>query len=119
MASRERSLDKLDPKFRPFVDKFLVECRKQQLYVTVIETLRSEAQHQADLKNKVSWIKHSLHQDGLAMDVVPNDLLKEKGWGPDSPLWEKMGKIGEAVGMTWGGRWKQKDLDHFEYKGSK
>lgn len=119
MGTRERSLDKLDPKFRPYVEKLLQACRKAQLYITVIETLRTEAQHQEDLKNKISWVKHSKHQDGLAVDIAPNDLLKEKGWAPDSPLWEKLGELGESVGMTWGGRWKQKDLDHFEYKGDK
>lgn len=32
-----------------------------------------------------------------------------------SPLWWRLGKIGEECGMRWGGRWKTLlDLTHFE-----
>lgn len=41
----------------------------------------------------------------LKADVNDNDLND----------WEEMGKIGEACGLKWGGRWKQSpDRPHFE-----
>jgi hypothetical protein len=34
----------------------------------------------------------------------------------DKALYAQMGKIGEELGMTWGGRWKVRDCPHFEVK---
>ena len=81
----------------------------------IIDTLRTPAEHAANLAHGVSWTQHSKHLDGDAIDVCPAALLAVKGWAPDSPLWERVGVIGEALGLRWGGRWQQKDLGHFEY----
>ena len=52
----------------------------------------------------------SYHQYRAAFDIAfkgnvpyPNDFAK----------WEKVGKIGESLGLIWGGRFN--DLPHFEY----
>ena len=54
--------------------------------------------------------------DGLAIDVCPKELINTPGWVPDSPVWETVGEIGEALGLRWGGRWKQRDMVHFEMR---
>ena len=36
-------------------------------------------------------------------------------WDATDPVWQKLGAIGEALGLRWGGRWKQADMGHFEY----
>ena len=53
----------------------------------------------------------SYHNFGLAIDVV--EIVNNKAvW--KNPNWPKIGKIGESLGFTWGGRWKMKDLPHFQ-----
>lgn len=118
---RDRKLDDLVEPFRTKIFEFLARCTENNIPVIVIETLRSEAQHQADLASGHSWIKRSKHQDGLAVDICPYQEYQENGpdkldWNAESPLWLKLGLIGENLGLLWGGRWQQKDLGHFEYK---
>jgi len=63
----------------------------------------------------------SLHQYGLAFDVAPIDPRARDGLGAvlwpfpnDSALWLRLGAIGEALGLVWGGRFEEPDLPHFE-----
>jgi peptidoglycan L-alanyl-D-glutamate endopeptidase CwlK len=53
------------------------------------------------------------HGNGTAADVVP--LRNGKPWwvAPVS-VWEEIGKIGEELGLVWGGRWKTRDFPHFQ-----
>jgi len=37
-------------------------------------------------------------------------------WDPGHP-WVLAGVVGEYLGLTWGGRWRQADLGHLEYNG--
>ena len=56
----------------------------------------------------------SNHMSGKACDFVPCKDGKI-WWGAPEPVWERMGEIGEANGLKWGGRWKDfKDSPHFE-----
>lgn len=59
----------------------------------------------------VTWTRRSRHLSGRAYDLT---LFR---WG--QPVWESpaylvAGKIGESLGLTWGGRWKVPDKPHFE-----
>lgn len=110
-----RKLEDLDARFEPIARQLLTEAAAAGIGLTIIETLRTEAEHQRNLANGVSWTKRSRHIDGLAIDVCPTDLLAVKGWSPDDPRWDKIGNIGESLGLRWGGRWKQRDMGHFEY----
>lgn len=61
----------------------------------------------------VTWTRRSKHTTGRAWD------LGFTGYHPDdvpADWWAIAGQIGEAVGFTWGGRWRGKKLDrpHFE-----
>ena len=66
----------------------------------------------------------SVHQYGRAIDVAfwwDKNLdgkiqAGEVGWEGD---WDKVGMIGETLGMVWGGRWpgKKHDRPHFQYCG--
>lgn len=109
-------MNQLDPRFKPLAEKLLENARAAGIDVVVIETRRTEAQHEEDVKNGVSWVKRSKHQDGLAIDIAPHCLMTQKNWAPASPLWVTLGSIGEALGLRWGGRWRQKDMGHFEYQ---
>lgn len=62
----------------------------------------------------------SYHNYGLAFDVA---FVSGKRiiWGNEDLNtnrindWEEIGKLGEQLGLEWGGRWRFKDLPHFQY----
>ena len=107
-------LDDLDPHFLPAAMELLARLVEARIHVRIIDTLRTPAEHARNLAAGVSWTDRSKHLDGKAIDLCPVELLSVKGWAPGSPLWQRMGEIGEAVGLRWGGRWEQRDLGHFE-----
>ncbi len=84
--------------------------------VTVIETLRTPEQQAMNVKHGVSWTLHSKHLTGDAIDIAPSEVLLLKNWAPLHPHWERLGEIGESLGLEWGGRWKQRDCPHFQIK---
>lgn len=57
----------------------------------------------------------SWHNHGMAFDVVPlkNGL---PDWDASPVTWEAIGKLGESLGLEWGGRWKMRDLGHFQLR---
>lgn len=53
----------------------------------------------------------SWHNYGMAFDAIP--LLNGQKQPQNKELWEKFGTQVEAIGLTWGGRWKNfVDLAH-------
>jgi|WetSurSiteA1Bulk_404760.scaffolds.fasta_scaffold02632_8 peptidoglycan LD-endopeptidase CwlK len=68
----------------------------------------------------VTWTQHSRHTQRDAFDIA----LLNKGtahWDTKEDLNEnsipdytEAGLIGESVGLVWGGRWKNRDLPHFQ-----
>lgn len=111
-----RDLALLSDRFRPYADRLLAGAAAAGIPVTVIETLRSAAQQEINLARGVSWTRHSLHLTGDAIDIAPTAYLTVKNWFPDGPLWEQLMQIAENLGMECGGRWRQKDCPHFQYK---
>ena len=70
-----------------------------------------------EAQTPVTWTLKSRHLDGLAVDLAPSRDGKTIWWAPaDSPVWTRMGLIGQSFGLEWGGKWpqKQKDCPHFE-----
>ena len=60
---------------------------------------------------------YSWHNFGLAFDVA---ILKNgrPTWPEDEALWQKIGALGKAQGLAWGGDFKSiKDRPHFEWTG--
>lgn len=119
---RETRLDKLDSRIRPLAEALIENARAAGIALRVINTLRTTEEHQLDLFNGVSWTNNSLHlpqpPDGLslAIDVCPLVYVTMKNWNPSGPYWLEIGEMGEALGLRWGGRWKQRDLGHFELR---
>lgn len=55
----------------------------------------------------------SYHNYGLAFDVAILDKAGKLTW--KSPRWEEIGKLGERIGLVWGGRFTGiADYGHFE-----
>lgn len=115
-----RALDDLDARFRPFAYALLAKLVEAGIPVLIVDTLRTASEHADNLARGVSWTKHSKHLDGLAIDLAPYEQFMLHGpdkllWDGADPIWTRIGVVGESLGLRWGGRWRQKDLGHFEY----
>lgn len=118
-----RRLDDLAPQFKPLAIELLARLVEAGICVRIVDTLRTEEEHRANLLKGVSWVKRSKHLDGLAIDICPYEVWQSSGanklnWDADHPIWQRIGEIGEALGLRWGGRWKQRDMGHFELHAS-
>ena len=115
-----RSLDDLDPRFRPIAFELLARLTEQGVVVMIVDTLRTQAEHEHNLATGHSWVQHSKHLDGLAIDLCPYEMYYQHGarkldWDVDNPAWETIAKVGERLGLRSGFRWKVKDCGHLEY----
>jgi peptidoglycan L-alanyl-D-glutamate endopeptidase CwlK len=115
-----RRLDDLSPRFRPLAFQLLARTVEAGIPVVIVDTLRTAAEHQANLAKGVSWTARSRHLDGDAIDICPYATWDAAGpdklnWNVNDPAWKRLGEIGESLGLRWGGRWRQRDLGHFEY----
>jgi peptidoglycan LD-endopeptidase CwlK len=121
-----RKLDDLSPKFKPKAIELLARCVEAGIPTMIIDTLRMKEEQAENIRKGVSWTMKSNHLADLdgksnAIDVCPYDVYQVHGpdkllWDGNDPVWAKIGAIGEALGLTWGGRWAKRDLGHFEWK---
>ena len=129
-----RSLADLQPTVRAMATELLARAAAAGIPLTVTFTLRDMAT-QAALYARGRTCPgcivtdaragYSFHNYGLAVDVVPTELLALPGWG-DTPshqartdaLWARVGAIGKALGFRWGGEFPHiRDRPHFEWSG--
>lgn len=88
--------------------------------LTVYETIRTPELQEHYIEIGVSWTARSKHLPqpprglSLAFDAAPSEYLRLKAWNPHGPLWLAYGEAGEALGLAWGGRWKQRDKPHLQ-----
>lgn len=115
-----RRLADLSERFRPIACQLLACCVEAGIPVVIVDTLRTPAEQAANVAKGVSWTTHSKHLTGDAIDICPYSTWDAHGpdklnWDVSDPVWTKLGTLGEALGLRWGGRWKVKDMGHFEY----
>jgi peptidoglycan L-alanyl-D-glutamate endopeptidase CwlK len=130
-----RRLEDLHPRVRGMAERLLTDAKAAGIPLTVTFTLRSmetQAALYAQGRTKPGKIVtnaragYSFHNFGLALDVVPTELLKLPNWGDTKAhqkrtdeLWRQIGAIGKAIGFRWGGDFKSiKDRPHFEWSGT-
>lgn len=117
-----RGLELLKPRVRALAEKLLAECKSKMIDVIITDTYRT-GKEQNDLykigrsrKGNIvtnSKAGHSFHNYGLAFDFCP---VKSGKLAWDRSLAKKIGKIGESIGLEWGGSWRNfKDYLHFQY----
>ena len=134
MTTNSRSLADLHPHVRLMATRLLEQAEAAGIVLTVTATLRSLATQAAlysQGRTRVGPVVtnaapgHSYHNFGLALDVVPTELLALPRWG-DTPahqaradaLWTTVGAIGKAIGFCWGGDFITiVDRPHFEWSG--
>lgn len=134
MADSRKLVD-LHPHVRVMAERLLADAKAAGIPLTVTFTLRSmetQAALYAQGRTKPGRIVtnaragYSFHNFGLALDVVPTELLALPSWGDTPPhqkhtdsLWAQVGAIGKAIGFRWGGDFKMiKDRPHFEWSGT-
>lgn len=117
-----RRLDDLSPRMKPLAFEFLARLMEAGIPVAVVDTLRTKAEQASNVAKGVSWTMASKHLTGDAIDVCPYDIFALHGpdklqWDSADPVWQRIGAIGEACGLKWGGRWvRTPDLGHFEFR---
>lgn len=129
-----RSLDDLQPQVRAMAEELMARCVTAGIPLTVTFTRRSMATQAAlYAQGRIcpgcivtnARPGYSFHNFGLALDVMPTELLRLPRWG-DTPanqartdaLWAKVGATGKTLGFRWGGEFTTiKDRPHFEWSG--
>lgn len=105
-----RKLDKLAPQFRAKVEKFLAEC--PEIFIT--ESWRSPERQKELVAAKLSFVAHSNHQDGLAVDIGFDGA---ELYPADMKRWRKVADVAKKYGIDWGfDLWKW-DKPHFQDNG--
>jgi peptidoglycan L-alanyl-D-glutamate endopeptidase CwlK len=122
-----RLLNGLSPRFRPLAFELLARLTEAKIPVLITCTSRTAAEQAEAVATGHSAVAHSKHQDGDAIDIIPFSQFLLYGedklqWDAVDPVWMKIGQIGEALGLRWGGRFKPLntvgvgwDPGHFEY----
>lgn len=132
-----RSLDDLSSDLYPLACEFLARLVERQTLVVIVDTLRTVAEHEANLRRGVSWTSLSRHLPRRlratlpahdpaagksdAMDVAPYAMYALHGankiqWAATDPAWQVIGQEAERIGLVWGGRWSTPDLGHVELR---
>lgn len=132
--SDSRSLDDLHPRVRIMAEQLLEQAERAGIPLRVTFTRRSmetQATLYAQGRSAPGRIVtnarpgYSYHNFGMAIDVVPTELLAFPRWG-DTPahrartddLWDRVGAIGKRLGFRWGGEFRTiRDRPHFEWSG--
>ena len=112
-----RDIKSLQPIAQKACELFLNECKKKNIPIFITETHRSQArqdylyeQGRTRPGQIVTWTKNSNHTSGYAWDIAvnpPHDLY-------DAQIIAKAGEVAKALGIEWGGTWKEKDTPHFQ-----
>jgi hypothetical protein len=110
-----KELHILHPAFRNKVIKLLYECKKQGIDLRIVETYRTPERQNHLKRRQLTMLSggYSKHQHFIAIDIVP--VINGKYQWHNYKLWNRIGKIGTDLGLTWGGNWRIfKDWGHFE-----
>ena len=114
-----RDLNLLSANFKPKVELFLAEAKKQGLDIFITETGRTK-ERQQELYNQgrttpgriVTWTLNSKHLiPSEAFDIAFN---KPTLYPKDMNLWNKLGEIAKQFGIHWGYALWGVDKPHFQ-----
>ena len=118
-----RDISELNPKVAKLARKLIDECDKQNIDILITSTYRdAESQNalyaigRTKAGRKVTNAKggQSFHNWRCAFDFVP--IVNGKAMWNDIDLFNKVGIIGESLGLTWAGKWVRfPELAHFQY----
>jgi peptidoglycan LD-endopeptidase CwlK len=120
-----RNINMLHPVVAAICRAFVDECAKQNIDVLVTSTYRdNESQATLFAQGRTTPGKivtnaragQSWHNWRAAFDFVP--IISGKAQWNDTATFERCGKIAEAIGLEWAGRWTRfRELAHCQYTG--
>jgi peptidoglycan L-alanyl-D-glutamate endopeptidase CwlK len=120
-----RRLEDLHPRVKAMAEAFVSGCADRGITVLITSTYRDhESQDQLYAQGRTTPGKvvtnakggQSFHNYRCAFDFVPT-LGGQPQWN-DLKTFEICGKLAEAVGLEWAGRWQSfKELAHCQYTG--
>ena len=123
-AASEARLAEVNPQLANRIRAMAADLRAQGINVMVTSGYRSFAAQNAlyaQGRTKPGDIVtnarggQSLHNYGLAVDVVPLDANGQPNWNVSNGVWQKIGAAGKKQGMEWGGDWTSfVDRPHFQ-----
>lgn len=123
VTKRCDDINELHPKVKELAEKLVKEAKAQGLNVKVIDTYRSKERQDylyeqgrtrpgSIVTNAKGSEMSSYHNWRLAFDCIQNLPGKEY----DTAFLNKLGKIGQSLGLEWGGGWSGfSDAPHFQY----
>jgi len=114
----ERNLATVQPQLQRLGRELLRRLAAEGLVFKVTSGNRTQAEQDALYAQGrttkgpvVTWTRKSRHIGGRAIDLT---LFSGKNPVWESRHYDRAGKVGEELGLVWGGRWKTADKPHFE-----
>lgn len=119
-----RDITKLHPKLQDKIAELEVLCKKNGLKIKITECLRTVAEQDAlyaqgrtkpgkIVTNAKGSTYSSMHLWGVAVDVCRDD--GKGAYYDNDGFFTKVGKLGQSIGLEWGGSWKSiVDKPHFQ-----
>jgi peptidoglycan LD-endopeptidase CwlK len=130
MAIDERSaknIATLDPQVQPLATRLIEQAVANGINAKVISGSRSYKEQDeiyAQGRTKPGKVVtkarggQSWHNFGLAFDIGIFSADSKTYYG-ESAAYKEVGKLGEALGLEWGGNWDFVDEPHFQYNPKK
>lgn len=127
-----RNITDLHPRLQEKIDELKQRCREQGIEIGISECLRTVAEQDAlyakgrtepgaIVTNCQGVSYKSMHQWGVAfdfylkVDVDGDGEIADDAFNNSTGLFERVGAIGQSIGLEWGGNWKSiKDRPHFQ-----
>lgn len=128
-AVSERRLAEVNPQLANRIRRAAADLREQGINVMVTSGYRSFAEQNelyAQGRTKPGDIVtrarggQSLHNYGLAVDLVPVGANGQPNWNVPNSTWQTIGAAGKRQGLEWGGDWTGfVDRPHFQMTGGR
>lgn len=127
-----RDMKALHPDLQEKITLLQKKCAAAGITIGIGECLRTKAEQDAlyaqgrtkpgkIVTNAKGSSYSSMHQWGVAfdfylkMDVDGDGKTSDDAFNNSTGLYDKVGKIGQSIGLEWGGSWKSiKDRPHFQ-----
>lgn len=127
-----RDITQLHPALQVLANKLMTECALKGIKIKIGECVRTVAEQDAlyakgrtapggKVTNAKGSTYSSMHQWGVAfdffldMDVDKDGTKSDDAFNNSTSLFDKVGAIGQSIGLEWGGAWKSIiDRPHFQ-----
>jgi len=109
MIGVDSDFSKLIPTFRDKVQTLIFRMNQNGFDAFMYEGFRTP-ERAAQLAQQGVGIANSLHTIGAAADIISISHM----WNAPASFWNTLGTEAKKLGLTWGGDFHKKDLDHVQ-----